>query len=320
MGGTSVKAVFFMAFGDVDVLEMVEVAEPLVAPGEVLVAMRATSVNILDSRMRKGLLGRMVDRRFPKIPGGDVCGVVVEAGSEAVGFVPGDAVYGAVDPFKGGAFAERIAVPVAQLAPKPPELSFPEAAAVPINGLAALHAIRDLGQVVAGNSVLIHGASGAVGLFAIQIAKHLGAHVTAVTGTEGLAAVLEAGADDAIDFRKTGGQQFTQRFDMILNASRVFGYSVARRFLKRGGRLVEPSPTIADIVTAALLNPFRSAKHLILETMPTRKDLADLNTMIAQGVLKPHVARIYRLEEARAAFTELETGTVVGKLVVTIAT
>jgi NADPH:quinone reductase-like Zn-dependent oxidoreductase len=313
------KALVFMAFGDVDVLEIAEVAEPLVAPDEVLVAMHATSVNILDSRIRKGLLGGMVDRHFPKIPGGDVCGVVVEAGSEVVGFAPGDAVYGAVNPFKGGAFAEHIAVPAAQLAPKPLELSFPEAAAVPINGLAALHAIRDLGRVAGGNTVLIHGASGAVGLFAIQIAKHLGAHVTAVTGTEGLAAVLEAGADDAIDFRKTDGQQFTQRFDVILNASRMFGYSVAKRVLKRGGRLVEPSPTIADILTAALLNPFRSTKHLILETMPTSKDLVDLNTMIAQGVLKPHVARIYPLEEVRAAFAELETGTVVGKLVVTIA-
>lgn len=312
------KALAYDKFGGVDVLHAADLPAPRVAKGQVLVAVHATSINVIDSRVRNGAMGPLVNKKFPKVPGADIAGIVTEIGSGVTGLKVGDAVYGAADPMKGGAFAEFVSVPAIQLARKPETLSFEQAAAVPIAALAALLSLRDLGMVKPGAKVLIHGASGAVGLFAIALAKQMGAHVTAVAGTGGIPAVRDAGADVVIDYRAQDGQTFATAFDVILNASGHMPYAKAMRYLTSKGRLIEPSPSIPVVIGSTIANLFRRRKHKALITIPRRADLEALSAMIAAGTLRPTIAKVYAFAEAKQAFAAMERGGTVGKLVVAI--
>jgi NADPH:quinone reductase-like Zn-dependent oxidoreductase len=313
------KALSYDTFGGVDVLHMAELPIPQPRKGQVLVAVRATSLNLIDARVRKGLMGVLVNRRFPKVPGADVAGIVAAVGPGVTAFKVGDAVFGAVNPFTGGSLSEYVAVPDSQLAVKPSGLSYEEAASLPIAGLAALQAMRQLGQVGAGSRVLIHGASGPVGLFAVQIAKRLGAHVTAVAGTQGLTAVRKAGADVLVDFRTQDGQHFETKFDVILNASGAMPFAHARRFLVATGRHVEPSPTVPLFIGSKLANLFRPMKHLALAVSPNRADLEEMAGLAERRQIVPVIAKRFAFPDAKHAFEALDRGGHVGKLVVSIA-
>jgi NADPH:quinone reductase-like Zn-dependent oxidoreductase len=312
------KAMLYDRFGSIDELRIGEVPAPVAAPDQALIAMKASSINVLDSRIRSGQMGPLVKKTFPKIPGIDIAGVVAAVGEGVTAVKAGDEVFGATDPFKGGALAAFVAVDAGQLAPKPPQLSFEEAAAIPVAGLAALTSLRELGGIKKGDEVLIHGASGAVGLFAVQIAKHMGARVTAVVGTNGVEAVRAFGADRIIDYRLADGTRFDQRFDIILNASGQMPYSKGERYLADAGRLIEPSPTIPVFIGSKIANPFRRKKHLVLQTFPRRADLETLAGLVARGALQTTIARSYPLDEAREAFAAMEKGGVVGKIVIRI--
>lgn len=311
------KALLYNRFGGLDVLRFAEVPEPKAKPGQALVAMRASSVNVIDNRVRSGRMGVLAGRKFPKIPGADIAGVVRAVGAGVTDIKAGDAVFGATDVFKGGAFAETVAAPAKQLATKPESLPFEHAAALPIAGVAALVSMRDLGKVEAGTKVLVHGGSGAVGLFAIQIAKRLGGHVTAVAGTSGGAAMKAAGADVVIDYRKRDATRFATAFDVILNASGALPFAKAKAALSPRGVLVEPSPTIPLVIGSKLANLFRRRKHQALMVAPRRADLELLARWVGDGTLRPLVARAYPLSEADKALAAMEQGGVIGKVVVT---
>ncbi len=310
------KAITYSSFGTPDVLMLDDIAAPNVKDNGVLVSMRASSVNVIDSRIRNGLMSPLVNKKFPKMPGADVAGVVTAVGSQVTRFKAGDAVFGGVDALKGGAFAEVVAVPETGLALMPASLGFSEAAALPTTGLAALYALRELGKVQRGSRVLIYGSSGSAGLFAIQLAKHFGANVTTVSGSKGASASREMGADTVIDY-KAGSVTFNGLFDIIIDFSSTFGFVVARRYLKPDGRFVEASPNIPKFIGSMLANPFRAQKHLTLQTVPQAKDLAFLASLVDAGHLKVTIANTYPLASARQAFVEQEKGGVVGKIVIT---
>ena len=312
------KAIAYEKFGPPDVLRIADIATPNPGKGEVLVQVRATSVNVVDSRARNGIMWPLVNNRFPKIPGSDVAGVVTAVGPGVTQFKVGDAVFGTVGSFKGGAFAQFAAVPASELAPIPAGLSFEDAASLPIVGLAALQALRDLGKAAAGTEILFHGASGGMGLFAIQIAKQLGARITAVASTGGLAAMRSLGADTVIDYTKSDGMSFDRKFDVIVNASGKLPYAKAKHLLKRGGRVIEPSPNIPLIIGSAIANLFRSRKNLMLMTKAQRADLDQLSAGVLDGSLKTTIAKVYPLAEAAQAFRHQEKGGVIGKIVVTV--
>ena len=177
-----VEGFLYDRFGDASVLHATELPEPAPGDGEILVAIEARSINLVDIRVRSGMLGPLVNKRFPKTPGADFAGTITAVGGSVKDLRVGDRVFGAADPFKGGAFAERIAVPAMHVARLPSALSVADAAALPIAGLAALQSLRDLGGVQPGQTVLIHGATGPVGLYAIQLARLMGGQVTAVGG------------------------------------------------------------------------------------------------------------------------------------------
>lgn len=313
----AMKALAYDRFGSLDVLHEAELPTPLLTKGHVLVAVRASSVNVIDNRVRNGMMGPLVNKKFPKVPGADLAGIVRQVGEGVTCLKVGDVVFGAVDPFKGGAFAEVAAVPESQLALKPADLSFEAAASLPIAGIAALTSTRDLGQVKAGSKVLVHGGSGAVGLFAIQIAKRLGGHVTAVAGTAGIAAMRDAGADVVIDYSKQDvAATSTGSYDVILNASGALPYAKARALLADAGRLIEPSPNIPLVIGSKVANPFRRRQHLALMAKPSRSDLELLASWVADGTLKPTIAMTLSLSQARDALATMERGGVVGKVIV----
>lgn len=310
------KSYSYDRFGEASVLHPAELPEPVLGASDVLVTVEARSINLIDIRVRKGMLGPLVSKRFPKIPGADFVGTVAAVGRGVGDLGVGDRVFGATDPFKGGAFAERVAVPATQVARLPPALSPIDAAALPIAGLAALQSLRDLGGVKSGQTVLIHGATGPVGLYGLQLAKRMGARVTAVGGA-GLDAARQFGADALIDYRKAQTIPEGERFDVILNASGKMPYAVGKDFLKPAGRLIEPSPTIPVFIGSKLRNLVRRRKHLVLATQVRRGDLDELAKLVAEGALRPVIAARFTFSDALAAFAMVERGGVVGKVVVT---
>jgi NADPH:quinone reductase-like Zn-dependent oxidoreductase len=312
------RALSYDRFGPLDVLHLADLPEPRPGPGQVLVSMRASTVNVIDNRVRAGMMGILVRKTFPKIPGADVAGVVKAMGPGVTGFAIGEEVFGALDPFVGGAFAEAAIVPVAQLAAKPAGLSFEQAATLPIAGNAALTAVRDLGRARQGGRVLVHGGSGAVGLYAIPIAKRLGAHVTAVGGASGVDAMAAAGADIVIDYRKPEGGKLEGPFDLILNASGAMPFAKGEALLAPGGVLVEPSPSIPVVLGSMIGNLFRGRKHRPLMAKPSARNLALLAQWATDGTLRPVIARVFPLADAREALGLMEQGGVVGKVVVTM--
>jgi NADPH:quinone reductase-like Zn-dependent oxidoreductase len=310
------KAFLYDRFGDASVLHPAELPEPATADTEVLVAIEARSINLIDIRVRSGMLGPLVSKRFPKTSGADFAGTVAAVGGSVKDLRVGDRVFGAADPFKGGTFAERIAVPATQVARLPSALSPSDAAALPIAGLAALQSLRDLGGVKSDQAILIHGATGPVGLYSVQLAKLMGGHVTAV-GSAGLDVAREFGADVLIDYRKGRSISKGEPFDVILNASGKMPYAIGKAFLKSTGRLIEPSPTIPVFIGSKLGNLFRGRKHMVLATQVRRADLEYLAKLVGEAALKPVIAATFPFNDSLRAFALVERGGVVGKVVVT---
>jgi hypothetical protein len=311
------KVITYGRFGDTSVLEAAEVPVPDTGKRGLLVKVHAASVNVIDSRTRRGEMSPFVNKKFPKIPGVDFAGTIVAVGTDVVHSKIGDAIYGAVNPFQGGAFAEFVAVGEDAVAPKPQRLSFEEAAGVPLAGLAGLYSLRELGKVQRGQDVLIYGSSGGVGLAAIQLAKYFGARVTTVCGTAGVGTSRELGADLALDYKK-GPVRFPGKFDVILEFSSRFAFDTARAHLKPSGRFVEASPTIPKFLGSMLANLFRKQKHLMLTAEAKRADLEFLSSLVETGRLNPVIAKVFPMESAREAFDYQESGGAIGKTVVSL--
>lgn len=262
-------------------------------------------------------MGVLVNKHFPKVPGSDLAGIVEAAGDAVTRVRRGDAVFGATNSFVGGAFAEFAAVSENAIALKPESLSFEHAAALPITGLAALYSLRELGEAGPGSRVLIYGSSGGAGLYAIQLGKVLGAHVTSVCGTEGVDLCRQMGADAVLDY-KSGEGLPPEPYDAIIDFSGHMPFDTARPHLTEDGRHIDSSPTIPHFIGSKIANPFRSQKDLMLQTEAKTEDLEYLASLVASGKLTINIARTFPLAEAREAFRLQEAGGVLGKIVVTV--
>lgn len=322
------KAVIYTQYGSADQLRLAEVPQPAPKAGEVLVSIRATSVNSGDVRMLHGkpfmirLAGHGLFKPKRTILGGDIAGRVEAVGSGVTHFKPGDAVYGDSSNHGMGGFAEYVAVPEATLAPMPTTLSFEEAAALPLAGITALQALRDKGQVRAGERVAINGASGGVGTFAVQIAQVLGADVTAIASAGKLEMLRGLGAAEVIDYTR---EDFTTRvgqYDVILGVNGYHPLAHYARALKPGGRYVMVGGTDAQLFEAMLRAPFmpkRDGKWLgILVGKATPADLRTLTALIEDGKVKPVIERCYPLEELVEAVRDVEAGHARGKVVISV--
>lgn len=310
------RALVHHRFGGIETLRFEDVPEPVPGRGEVLVAVSAASVNPIDAKVRSGSMGPLVNKRFPKIPGADFAGRVAGFGEGVEGFAIGQRVFGARDPFAGGAFAERLAVKASQCAPIPDAIDDATAAALPIAGCAALGLLDALADP-AGSRVLLHGASGGVGLFAIRLAAIRSARVVAVCGANALSLCRSLGADEVINYR-SATVNTDSRFDLVANLSGRMPWAAGHRLLGPAGVLIEPSPTIPVFIGSIIANLFRSRKHVMLQTVARTGKLAELAGLVVSGTLPVAIAAQYPFDRAIDAYRDQDSGSTLGKRVVAI--
>lgn len=322
------KAITYEMYGPPDVLQLKEIEKPAPGENEVLVKVQAASVNAADWRMMRAdpFLVRLYAGLFrPKkisVLGADIAGRVEAVGRNVSQFRPGDEVFGDMSANGFGGFAEYKCANESELALKPSNITFEEAAAVPLAGLTALHAVRDVGRVQAGQKVLINGASGGVGTFAVQLAKHFGAEVTAVCSTKKLDQARALGADHVIDYTHEDFTRSGRYYDLIigLNGFRsIFDY---RRALRPRGRYVMTGGKSAQLFQALLLGPWISMgggrKVAVVSSKPNQQDLRFLKDLLESGKLKTVIDRRYPLSEVPAAIRYLEEGHASGKVVIIV--
>ena len=318
------KAIVYYEYGSPDVLKLEEVEKPAPKDTEVLVKVHAASVNYGDLPVLRGeplqrLMGGGPLKPKHKILGDDIAGRVEAVGVNVKQFQPGDEVFG-ISVF--GAFAEYVCADEKYLASKPASMTFEEAAAIPYAAITALQGLREKGQIQSGKKVLINGASGGVGTFAVQIAKSFGAEVTGVCSTRKLDMVRSIGADQVIDYTQEDFTQKEQRYDLILAVGGYHPIFDYKRALSPEGIYVCPGGSLAQYIQATLLGPLMSmmgSKKLgSMYTNPNQKDYVSLIELFETGKVLPVIDRRYPLSEVPEALRYLEGGYPRGKVVITV--
>jgi NADPH:quinone reductase-like Zn-dependent oxidoreductase len=322
------KAYVYEKYGPPDVLQLREVEKPTPKENELLVKIHAASVNALDWHMLTAdiFLVRLMTKGLlrPKRTclGADIAGQVEAVGSGITQFRPGDEVFGDVFGHSQGGFAEYVAVPESALAPKPTNLSFKQAAAVPVAGLTALQGLRSAARVQPGEKVLIYGAAGGVGTFAVQIARAFGAEVTAVCSTRNLEQARSLGAHNVIDYTKEDFSKNGRKYDVILGVNGFRPISVYKNALAPGGRYVMAGGSMGQIFQAMLLGPLLSRgadkKLSGLSAKTKQEDLLALKDLLEAGKVTPIIDRSYPLEQVPEALRYLGSGHARAKIVITI--
>jgi NADPH:quinone reductase-like Zn-dependent oxidoreductase len=320
------KAIIFPQYGSPDVLQFVEKEKPTPQEGQVLVKIHAASANPLDWHRMRGapILARLEEGfRQPKntLFGADIAGIVEAVGGGVSQFKPGDAVFG--DIYAGG-FAEYATAPEKKLALKPASISFEAAAAVPVAGVTALQGLRDAGHLQAGQRVLVNGASGGVGTFAVQIAKSFGAAVTGVCSARNLDLVRSVGADHVIDYTREDFTKSGQQYDLIFDAVGNLSVGSMERALTTNGKGVVAGfttmPRLFQVIALGGLVSRRGPKKIGLmgTAQMNQADLRMLGDMLQAGTIVPVIDRRYPLEQTAEAIRYLETGHARGKVIVTV--
>ncbi|WP_113702771.1 NAD(P)-dependent alcohol dehydrogenase [Nonomuraea lactucae] len=327
------KAFVLRSYGPPDVLDLRDVGKPVPGDDEVLVRVRATSVQPYDWHLMRGepyvarLMAGGPGLRRPdiRVLGADMAGQVEAVGRDVTEFSPGDEVFAML---RQGGFAEYVCVREAELAPKPGNLSFEQAAAVPLAACTALLGLRDEGRIQQGQRVLVNGASGGVGTFAVQIAKAFGAEVTGVCGPRNVDLVRSIGADEVVDYAKEDFTRKGRRYDLLLDIAGSRPVSACRRALTRegtyvvvggpGGRWLQP---VGHVFSALAVAPFVSQRIRLANVVRckrTKPNLLTLTELIEDGKVVPVIDRCYPFEEIPAAIGYVEEGHAAGKVVIAL--
>ncbi len=321
------KAIVLTKYGPPDVLKLEEVEKPIQGDDEVLVEVHAASVTHSNLTLITGepFVGRLggfgLLKPKLKIPGSDIAGRVEVVGRNIKQFRPGDEIFGDLSECGRGGFAEYVCAPEKEIGLKPANITFEEAAAVPEAALVALQALRDIGQIQPRQKVMIYGASGGIGTFAVQIAKYFGTDVTGVCSTRNLDMVRSIGADHVIDYTKEDFTKNGQQYDLIVATAgyrSIFDY---KRALSSKGIYVATGGSMAHIFQGLLIGPLISmtgSKKLGTMTVKPNKDLASMKELIEAGKVKPIIDRRYPLSEAAEALTYYAEGHARGKVVITV--
>ena len=331
------KAAFIRHYGNNDAIEISHQPMPAIGPHDVLIKVHAASINPVDYKIRDGDLKVILPLKFPLILGNDCSGEVEKIGTDVRAFKPGDAVYARVDKDRIGTFAEYAVAAESSIALKPINLSYIEAASIPLVGLTAWQALIDIGKLTSGGKVLVHAGSGGVGTFAIQLAKHWGATVATTASARNADLLKQLGADIVIDYKTQRFEEMLSDYDLVFDTQA--GETQQRSFsvLKRGGTLV----TIAGMPTAEIgrewdvnflvrmvmawsnrtstkLARERGINFKYLFMHPSGEQLREIAKLIESGVIKPLIDKVFDLDYLRDALAYSESGRVVGKVVVEI--
>ncbi|MBV8201786.1 MAG: NAD(P)-dependent alcohol dehydrogenase, partial [Acidobacteria bacterium] len=330
----TMRAAVLTGYGGVERLELREIRRPEPGPGQLLVRVLAAAVNPIDWKIREGRLRLLRPARLPLVLGFDVAGEVAAIGPEVADFAPGDPVFAMLDGRHGGGYAEYAVTGESTAAGKPEALAWEEAAAVPLAGLTALQALRDLGAVEPGERLAVVGAAGGVGHFGVQLAAALGARVTAVAGPDHQDFVRRLGARRVIDYTQEdftvlddepGGPDDAGSYEVIFDAAGVSSFDVCEPALAAGGAYVttRPGPAIAlahlRVALSRLADRHGVRRAAAVHTRPKGADLSVLADLIAAGRLRPVIDRVYALDEVRQAHAASQAGHPRGKIVLRIA-
>ena len=327
------KALVQRTYGPLQNLRVADVEPPRPGPGDVLIRVRAAGVDPGIWHMMTGrpLMVRLMGVGFsaPKVPvaGWDASGIVESVGPQVTRFRPGDEVFGNCGARGTGSFAERACIPEDRCAPRPANLPLEDAAALAVSGCTALQAVRDVGHVAGGSSVLVLGAGGGVGHLAVQIAKSLGATVTAVCGTSKVDLVRSLGADDVVDYTRSAIEAAGRTWDVVVDTAGRRPLSEVRRLLSPKGVLAIVGGEGGNPITGGFLERMAGAGFLSLlsarklafvDAKVTAADLLVLKGLVEAGKLRPHVERRWRFDQAVEALLDLEKGHARGKSVVVV--
>ncbi|MGD6855065.1 NAD(P)-dependent alcohol dehydrogenase [Bacillus infantis] len=322
------KAIICEKYGSPEVLKLTEIDKPVPEDDQVLVKIHAASINFGNLVLLKGepFLARFAfGLRRPKypIPGGDTAGVVEDAGKNVKQFKPGDKVFGDLSGSGWGSFAEYAAVPESSLALMPAGLSFTEAAAVPMAAATALQSLRDKGNIKKGQKVMIYGASGGVGTFAVQIAKSFGAEVTGVCSTRNIDILQSIGADHCIDYTKTDFSSWNVQYDLILGVNGSNSMRTYRRALKPDGQFIHVGGSGKQMFQALMMGPWVSftGKQKVGSFLQrqNQNDLIFVAKLIEEGKVRPIIDRTYSLEDIPEAYRYFAEGHARGKVVISMS-
>lgn len=310
--GTTMKAIRFHSFGEADVLQYEDAPVPRPGRGEMLVQVHAAGVNPVDWKVRKGY-GKDFNPALPQIPGFDVSGVVASLGEGVTRFKKGDAVFAYLSLKRGGAYAEYAIVREDEAALKPSKIDHVQAAAIPLAALTAWQALYDTAGLSAGQNVLIHGAAGGVGTFAVQLAKARGANVIGTASESNQAFLREIGADRTVDYRARKFEEVVKDVDVVLD-------TVGGDTLERSFKVVKPGGRIVSIVDnpARFQTPGISVRASSILVKPDAEELAKIASMVDEGKIKPFVSEIVPLAEARRAHELSQGGHTRGKIVLRV--
>ena len=330
------KAFITERYGKNEPLRLGDIADPILQEDEVLIQVHASSVNLLDSKIRSGEFKLLLPYKPPFVLGHDVAGVVVRVGAHVQQFKPGDEVYARPDDLRIGTFAELAAVKESSVALKPKNLTMEEAASIPLVGLTAWQALVEKAELKKGQKVFIQAGSGGVGTFAIQLAKHLGATVATTTSTANVDWVKSLGADVVVDYKKEDFEKILPAdFDVVLNSQDAKTLAKSLNLLKPGGKLISisgpPDPEFADAFKLAW--PVKQIMRVL--SWKARRDarrrhvsygflfmkangsqLGQIAALIESGTIRPVIDKVFSFEETNEALVHVESGRAKGKVVI----
>jgi NADPH:quinone reductase-like Zn-dependent oxidoreductase len=312
------KAIAYQKFGNTDVLQTVEEPTPSLQADQVLVRVKAVSINPMDWKIRKGEMKLMSGSKFPKHTGVDFAGVIEETGTAVTEFKKGDEVFGVVkNNMKEGALAEYVAVPSTSIWKKPANITFAQAASIPIVGAAAVTAIQKMGNINAQSKILVNGATGGFGMFLLQLLKPTGANITAVASTKGIEYAKKWGATSVIDYTKENVLTQKTTYDIVIDLPGKMGYANAKQMMKPRALFLNPIPKPIEIPTSLFRNLFTGKKHIIILSKPSSKNMDLLLTAINNG-LHIEVSKVFPFTQAKEAYQYAEQGGYIGKVAVEI--
>lgn len=331
------RAFFIRRYGGPEVLEEGELPPPPLGPREVRIAVHAASINPVDWKIRQGLVRIILPYRFPLVLGNDCAGEVLEVGAQVKAFKPGDAVWTRLDKNHIGAFAEEVVAPEDAVAPKPPRLSYVEAASLPLVGLTAWQALVEVGKLSAGQTVLVHAGAGGVGSVAVQLGRYLGARVVATASARNAELVRNFGANEVVDYRTQRFEDVVRDMDLVFDTVGADTQLRSFRSARKGGIVVSITdrPDVAmarSYGVSPLLWPLFAAvgaratwaawrhgvRYTYLFMHPSGEQLRRLGELVEAGKLRPHVDRVFPFARTREAFAHAESGQACGKVVVQV--
>ncbi len=309
------KAAIIHSFGPPSVLEVSNLPQPQAEAGSILIKVRASSVNPIDYKIRSGNLKLLSGNRFPKMLGADFAGEVIESGSAE--FKTGDEVYGMLDAVKGGAYAEYLKSKPRQMFRKPSNLSFEEAAVLPIVSLTAIQALVKLANIQHQQHIFINGCTGGVGTIAVQVASIFKAQITGVCSGKNIHFAKELGVHSVIDYTKEKIPA-TGNYDIIFDTIGNLSFSQMKKSLVSGGIMISTSPNPSNLISS-VGSVFSSTKLKLVVLRPDKADFEQLTKWIEQGFIKPVIEKSYPLSDIITAHEHIETGHTRGKIAIRIS-